>query len=132
MSSWQPRTSAKGGLPRISLVMPKPRPLGIEFKDTYDGATGMMRWLEVQGGKVPKAAGGKERLRTLAVECPFDGRHRVAARYNAGVPVNLTIFGQTMTREISGARRQLRRPSSAGGCARRILVMTTSVSWTCC
>ena len=52
--------------------------------------------------KVPQAAGGKERLRALAVECPFDGRHRVAARYNAGVPVNLTISGQTASREIYG------------------------------
>lgn len=52
--------------------------------------------------KVPQAAGGKERLRTLAVECPFDSVHRVAARYNAGVPVNVAISGRTAGREIYG------------------------------
>ena len=32
MSAWRPRTSSAGGLPNISFILRKPRPLGTEFK----------------------------------------------------------------------------------------------------
>ncbi len=52
MSSWKPRTTATGGLPNISFIMRKPKPLGTEFKSTACSITGVMRCLEIQRGKV--------------------------------------------------------------------------------
>ncbi len=41
MSEWKPRTSALGGLPNISFILRKPKPLGTEFKVTCCGRTGL-------------------------------------------------------------------------------------------
>ena len=51
MSSWRTRTSAIGGLPNISFILRKPKPLGTEFKSTGCCITGVMRCLEIQRGK---------------------------------------------------------------------------------
>jgi hypothetical protein len=51
MSNWQPRKDKLGGLPNISYIQRKPRPLGTEMKCVADGETGMMLYLEVQEGK---------------------------------------------------------------------------------
>jgi hypothetical protein len=51
MSAWQPQTSKYGGLPNISFVKRKPKPLGTEFKNVCDGCHGVMLFLEVQEGK---------------------------------------------------------------------------------
>jgi hypothetical protein len=40
MSTWKPRTSKRGGLPRISFIFRKPKPLGTEFKDIACAVTG--------------------------------------------------------------------------------------------
>lgn len=51
MSQWKPRTSKTGGLPHLSYIQRKPRPLGTEFKNAADAESGMMLWLEIQRGK---------------------------------------------------------------------------------
>ena len=51
MSQWAPRTSAYGGLPTISFVKRKPRPLGTELKDVVDGVHRVLLFLEIQEGK---------------------------------------------------------------------------------
>lgn len=51
MSGYQPRASKLGGLPHLSFIKRKPRPLGTEFKCAADGASGVMLWLEIQEGK---------------------------------------------------------------------------------
>lgn len=48
MSNFQPRTSQTGGLPNLSFIKRKPKPLGTEFKVVVDGASGMMVSLEIQ------------------------------------------------------------------------------------
>ena len=42
MSAYRPRTTATGGLPNISYVARKPKPLGTEFKNCADGETGIL------------------------------------------------------------------------------------------
>jgi hypothetical protein len=51
MSSWQPRKDKLGGLPNISYIQRKPKPLGTELKCVAEAATGMMVHLELQEGK---------------------------------------------------------------------------------
>ena len=50
MSPFQPRTTTTAGLPHLSFIQRKPRPLGTEFKNTADGDTGIMLHLELQEG----------------------------------------------------------------------------------
>ena len=45
------RTTKTGGLPNLSYVACKPKPLGTEFKNVVDGMSGVMMWLEIQKGK---------------------------------------------------------------------------------
>jgi hypothetical protein len=52
MSSYKPRTTKTGGLPHLSFIKRKPKPLGTEFKNQCDGIHGVMLFLEVQEGKV--------------------------------------------------------------------------------
>jgi hypothetical protein len=40
MSAWKARTTKLGGLPFLSFVLRKPKPLGTEFKVTADTETG--------------------------------------------------------------------------------------------
>ena len=51
MSAFRPRTTARGGLPNISFVKRKPKPMGTEFKCAADGRHGLMLFLEIQEGK---------------------------------------------------------------------------------
>ena len=51
MSAWRPRKDKLGGLPNISYIFRKPKPLGTEFKTMVDADTGVMVHLEVQEGK---------------------------------------------------------------------------------
>jgi hypothetical protein len=51
MSAFQPRSSKLGGLPHLSFIKRKPRPLGTEFKSAADGVSGVLLWLEIQEGK---------------------------------------------------------------------------------
>ena len=51
MSFWKPRKDKTGGLPNISFVMRKPKPIGTEFKCVCDADTGVMIHLEIQEGK---------------------------------------------------------------------------------
>jgi hypothetical protein len=53
MSSWKPRADKLGGLPNISFIMRKPKPLGTEFKTAVDADTGMMTYMEIQEGRDP-------------------------------------------------------------------------------
>ena len=51
MSAWQPRLDKFGGLPNLSFIKRKPKPLGTEFKTVCDTKTGVMRFMEIQEGK---------------------------------------------------------------------------------
>jgi hypothetical protein len=51
MSAFRPRTTPRGGLPNISYVKRKPKPMGTEFKCAADGRHGLMLFLEIQEGK---------------------------------------------------------------------------------
>jgi hypothetical protein len=51
MCAWKPRTTPTGGLPNISFIQRKPKPLGTEFKNSADGESGVMLFLEIQEGK---------------------------------------------------------------------------------
>jgi hypothetical protein len=51
MSAFQPRLDKLGGLPNISIIKRKPKPLGTEFKPICDAKTGVMKFMEVQEGK---------------------------------------------------------------------------------
>ena len=48
MSAYRPRKDKFGGLPHISFIMRKPKPLGTEFKCIVDAETGVMKHLEIQ------------------------------------------------------------------------------------
>jgi Transposase IS4 len=50
MSAWKPQKDKTGGLPNISYIKRKPRPLGTEFKSVVDSATKCMIHLELQRG----------------------------------------------------------------------------------
>jgi hypothetical protein len=56
-----------GGLPHLSFIQRKPRPLGTEFKSAADAVTGVMLWLEIQQGK---AAMQKRLLSEIWVQMP--------------------------------------------------------------
>ena len=51
MSAYQPRLDKFGGLPNISFIKRKPKPLGTEFKTMCDTETGVMKFMEIQEGK---------------------------------------------------------------------------------
>lgn len=50
MSAFKPRKSKLGGLPNISFIKRKPKPLGTEFKSVAEGRFGIMVYLEIQEG----------------------------------------------------------------------------------
>jgi hypothetical protein len=51
MSAYQPRVTKCGGLPNISFIKRKPKPLGTEFKTLVDAVTRVMTCTEIQEGK---------------------------------------------------------------------------------
>eukprot|EP00873_Tetraselmis_striata_P006958 jgi/Tetstr1/427222/TSEL_017410.t1 len=51
MSAYQPRSTKTGGLPNISFIKRKPKPLGTEGKTACDCATGVMIHFEIQEGR---------------------------------------------------------------------------------
>jgi hypothetical protein len=51
MSSYQPRKDKLGGLPNISFIERKPKPMGTEFKTACDSETCVMTFMEIQEGK---------------------------------------------------------------------------------
>ena len=51
MSAFRPRTTARGGLPNISFVKRKPKPMGTELRCAADGRHGLMLFLKIQEGK---------------------------------------------------------------------------------
>lgn len=51
MSAFRPRTTARGGLPNISFVKRKPKPMGTELRCAADGRRGLMLFLNIQEGK---------------------------------------------------------------------------------
>lgn len=77
MSSWNPQTSKYGGLPNISFVKRKPKPLGTEFKDVCDGCHGVMLFLEIQEGK--------DRMREKTFRLELGGLAATAMRCSMGV-----------------------------------------------
>mmetsp|Transcript_27218 Transcript_27218/g.76749 ORF Transcript_27218/g.76749 Transcript_27218/m.76749 type:complete len:151 (-) Transcript_27218:37-489(-) len=53
MSAYKPWKTTLGGLPNISFVQCKPKPLGTSLKCVTDVATGAMTYLEIQEGRDP-------------------------------------------------------------------------------
>ena len=54
MFAWKGK-SGVGGLPHMSFVKRKPEPLGLENKNTCDGTSGVMLFMEMQEGKIRMA-----------------------------------------------------------------------------
>jgi hypothetical protein len=54
MVSWT-GNSGPGGIPHLSFIRRKPKPLGCEFKSVCDGSTGVCLYIETQEGKVRMA-----------------------------------------------------------------------------
>ena len=48
-------SAGPGGIPHLSFIKRKPKPLGAEFKSVCDGSTGICMFLETQEGKVRMA-----------------------------------------------------------------------------
>ena len=67
MCAYQPRKDKFGGLPNISFIKRKPKPLGTEFKTLCDTVTGVMVHMEIQEGK--EAMRVKTHARELGVTC---------------------------------------------------------------
>ena len=51
MSAWKPRATKTGGLPNITFIRRKPKPLGTEFKTACDGLFRILLHLEIQEGR---------------------------------------------------------------------------------
>ena len=51
MSAFRPRTTARGGLPNISFVKRKPKPMGTELRCAADGRHGPYVVPQIQEGK---------------------------------------------------------------------------------
>jgi hypothetical protein len=54
MFEWQGK-SGHGGLPHLSYIKRKPKPLGTELKSVCEGTMGMCVYIEIQKGKVAMA-----------------------------------------------------------------------------
>ena len=54
MFAWKGK-SGVGGIPHLSFIKRKPKPLGLELKCVCDGETGIMLFLEIQEGAVRMA-----------------------------------------------------------------------------
>lgn len=107
MSAWKPRTTKEGGLPNISFIMRKPKPLGTELKNAACTETGtqhhrgfrcllvyfegVMVYVEVQRGKDGMAtkqynsqfgatAGCSLRLVEASAYCGQDNQERIDAK----------------------------------------------------
>jgi hypothetical protein len=48
MSAYQPRLDKFGGIPNISFIKRKSKPLGIQFKTMCDTETSVMKFMEIQ------------------------------------------------------------------------------------
>eukprot|EP00873_Tetraselmis_striata_P019891 jgi/Tetstr1/440155/TSEL_028512.t2 len=53
MSAYQPRATKLGGLPNLSFIYRKPKPLGTEMKTVCDCDTGVMTYIKIQEGRDP-------------------------------------------------------------------------------
>ena len=86
MSHMNPQTTKTGGLPHISFIKRKPRPLGTELKSSACAAVGMLLCLEIQEGKIPmqqlgphwlsSTAACTHRLMKLSENCGQQGREK--------------------------------------------------------
>ena len=65
MFAYRPRKDKLGGLPNISFIQLKPKPLGKELKCVVDATTGVMTHLEIQEGR--DAMRGKEYVSEMGV-----------------------------------------------------------------
>ncbi len=54
MFEWKGK-SGHGGLPHLSYIKRKPKPLGTELKSVCEGTMGMCVYIEIQKGKVAMA-----------------------------------------------------------------------------
>ena len=80
MISWRPQTSKTGGLPNISFIKRKPKPLGIDLKNGVDSDSGVMICAEIQEGNW--AEGSSLANAPRARQVGHDGKaHRRVEKY---------------------------------------------------
>ena len=91
MSAYRPRKDKLGGLPNISYVMRKPKPLGTEFKCVCDASTGVMMHLDIQEGRDPMRA--KPRAKELGVCTATTMRIGEACTNQGNIVVGDSWFG---------------------------------------
>ena len=87
ISAYQPRLDKFGGLPNISFIKRKPKPLGTEFKTMCDTRTGVMKFMEIQEGK------DAMRLKPFAFE--FGVTTGCVARMAAACAPGTTMLGDS-------------------------------------
>ena len=85
MSSYQPRLDTFGGLPNISFIKRKPKPLGTDFKTMGDTQTGAMKFIEIQEGK--------EAMRQKPFAYEFGVTTRCVARMATACAPGATMLG---------------------------------------
>ena len=76
MSAWVPKSTARGGLPNITYVSRKPKPLGTKVKVIAEAMTGCFISIEIQHGKkdTAKAKYVKEVIKKNSVYSLFGGK----------------------------------------------------------
>eukprot|EP00873_Tetraselmis_striata_P028533 jgi/Tetstr1/448797/TSEL_036031.t1 len=96
MSAYQPRSTKTGGLPNISFIKRKPKPLGTEGKTACDCATGVMIHFEIEEGR--DAMRLKEHAPELGVTaaCTL----RMAER---SAPAGATVLGDSWFASVKAA-----------------------------
>ena len=87
MSAWSPRKDKYGGLPHISYIFRKPKPLGTEFKCIVDADTGVLLRLEVQEGK--------EQMEKQAHFGELGATAACVKRLSEGCPPGSTVVGDS-------------------------------------
>jgi len=71
MSAYKPWKTTLGGLPNISFVQCKPKPLGTSLKCVTDVATGAMTYLEIQEGRDPMRLKNTAKELGVTVACAY-------------------------------------------------------------
>ena len=96
MSSFRPRKDKLGGLPNISFIYRKPKPIGTEFKAVCDASTGVMTFLEIQEGR--DAMRVKEKAKDIGVTAACTHRLAMGATKPGATVAGDSWFGSVKVR----------------------------------
>jgi hypothetical protein len=92
MSAYEPRLDKFGGLPNISFIKKKQKPIGTEFKTMCDTRTGVMKFMEIREGK--------EAMRQKPFANEFGVTTRCVARMTTACAPGATILGDSWSGSV--------------------------------